>query len=138
MKIASVTILLALTIGSAQASETAKETIKYQNMYKFMTDMASDMRTSSHSYFECDYTIQSCERGRSWTLASPFVNWRVFEIVNDADRTTVIGHGACSIRATTSLCWRFDDGFYTGVINGHRRDGIMTVEDHYDWPRPIW
>jgi hypothetical protein len=105
----------------------------YPQMYKFMTDMASNPLTSARSYFNCDYTTKTCERGMAWR------GYRVFEAISDADRTTILGHGAChSNPSGSSVCWNFDKGVYAGVINGGSREGNMTAEDTYNWPLPAW
>jgi hypothetical protein len=126
MKKAIATILLVMTIESAQAAE-----MKYPQMYKQMLDAGHNV---GKPYFQCDYTSKSCERGLIWNG-----HLRVFEMIDDADRTTVIGHGGCSWNVSGSwVCWNFDNGTYRGVINGSQKSGDMTVEDRYDWPRPIW
>ena len=46
---------------------------------------------------------------------------RVFEMISDADRTTVIGHGACRINPNGSwVCWNFDKDVHVGVVNDAR------------------
>jgi hypothetical protein len=117
----------------AATSAHAETTMKYPQIYKFMIDTAAS--TDSDNYFRCDYTSKTCERGRAWGSN------RVFEMVSDDDRKTVIGHGACHVnggRWTSWVCWNFDTGVYVGVINGGNDQGQMTVADTYNWPRPIW
>ncbi|MBO0757004.1 MAG: hypothetical protein J2P54_14175 [Bradyrhizobiaceae bacterium] len=109
---------------------------KYPQMYKFLVDMANNPLTGARSYFNCDYTTKICERGQSWSSAAS--TYRVFEALSDADRTTVLGHGACLDRGGSWVCWNFDKGVYSGDVNGSHHEGDMTVSDTYSWPRPIW
>jgi hypothetical protein len=115
----------------AVASSPAKAEAKYPQVYKFMTNIAGQAR--GNAYFRCDYTSRTCERGQAWGMGN-----RVFEIVSDEDRKTVLGHGACHVNPDSWVCWNLDTGYYVGVINATQREGEMKVDDKYDWPRPFW
>jgi hypothetical protein len=116
--------------AAASAPALSAEPAKYPLMYKQMMDAGRDV---GRPYFECDYTSRACERGLIW-----YNHLRVFEMIDDTDRKTIIGHGGCTWSARSWVCWDFDKGTYRGVVNGGHREGNMTVEDKYDWPRPIW
>jgi hypothetical protein len=122
-----------LDFSAAPPKPYVRPTMKYEQMYKFMLDTARDVQAGD--YFNCDYTARTCERGFAWH------GERVFELISDEDRKTVVGHGACHVnsgRWESWVCWNFDTGYYVGVVNGGKQDGQMTVSDTYNWPRPIW
>lgn len=108
----------------------AETVMAYPQMYKFMTDTASG--ANSRTYFSCNDATKLCERGTAWEIGN-----RVFETVSDADSTSVVGHGACHSNPNGSwVCWNFDEGVYSGFVDGVDQNGSMTVEDAYNWPYP--
>jgi hypothetical protein len=72
---------------------------------------------AERSYFRCDYTTKTCERG--FILNS---NIRVFELLAE-DRTTIIGHGMCS--GSDGICTDYDNGVWT-LPNGR----TMPLSDY--------
>jgi hypothetical protein len=123
-------LIAAIAATAVTVTAHADTAMKYPKMYEFMAQMGN---VAGRPYFQCDYTGKMCERGRIWNGHN-----RVFEIISEEDRTTVIGHGGCTWSASSYVCWNFTTGTYWGFVNGADRSGDMTVEDQSNWPRPIW
>jgi hypothetical protein len=134
MRIVTTTLAAVALCAAAITPTMADQPVKYPKMYKFLTDTASNLfKGTGGAYFECNYTSKMCERGIAWR------GERVFVMISDEDRTTVIGHGACHVNPNGSwVCWNFDTGIYVGVVNDSPQKGNMTVEDTYNWPLPSW
>jgi hypothetical protein len=114
------------TITGAHASD-----LRYPLTYNFLMNMGGQ------SYFTCNYTTKSCENGHWWR--TPHEQWRVFEQIDDSDRTTVLAHGACFNPSNTHwVCWNFDTGQYKEAISGRPDfDGVLTGPDIANWPLSI-
>ena len=102
-------------------------------MFMFLHHMAGMSR--AQEYFECSYTTKTCERGGRWFVQGQW--WRIFALISDDDRTTVLAHGACASGARSWVCWNFTEGTYTGELNREHVSGDMDP-DFYSWPFPRW
>jgi hypothetical protein len=92
-------------------------------------------------YFECSYTARICEKGWVFGRTGPDTI-RLFDVIDDTDRTTVVGTGACRIfprvdRANGWICWNFTKGTWIAEINGRQRSGPMG-QDADGAPKPSY
>ena len=114
-KLLMTTVATLVLAGSANA-----EPFFYKKMFEFLWTLPPNTMycgqgpraiycASTPAYarvnFDCDYTSHTCER---WV--SPHPDWRVYELISDYDRRTVIGHGACGY----GVCVDLETGEVTG------------------------
>jgi hypothetical protein len=123
MKKLIMTVALVLVMMPAAHADT------HPQMFKWYLDQAK--KYDATEYFECNYTSRTCEHGYRW---GSLTYQRVFDMVDDQDRSKVIGHGACMWSATHWGCWNFTTGTYVEEVgDGRRLEGTLGA-DHYDQP----
>jgi hypothetical protein len=124
-------IAAALSFASAAHASTP-----HPQMYSFLVQAAA-YDADAREYFNCDYTTKACERGIAFK--GVIGRWRVFEMIADADRKTVIGHAACMDQEYEHACWNFTTGTVVQVIaspnplNRRTKTGDIPP-DRCSWP----
>jgi hypothetical protein len=120
-------LLASAALAVVSATSPARAEMAFPKMYAFLYDIVQRSNHPNPPHFECDYTARECERG--YTMRGG--GWQVFELIDDKDRTTVLGHFACYINSV-AICFNFDtgvrritmnDGVYEMAIDGQDRAG---------------
>jgi len=110
-----ITLLLLLVALPAVAQDDENKAMKCPDSWKKWFDMG---KKAQQSYFHCDYTSQTCERGFFISTGT-----RVFELLA-SDRKTVIGRYLCNARRR-EICFDFD----AGISQMQTPNGPMTMGD---------
>ena len=117
--------LAASIVTPAMAGEPHPQTLKFLSQFR------------GTEYFECSYTNKTCERGIYWGSNGMYTTrHRLFELIDDTDRKTILAHGYCYTEyhyGASWICFDLDHGTYNQETSDGRKSSGDMHPDKYGW-----